>query len=89
MQLVIARNPGLEALFADLRFSLRTEFLPQSGQLPFVTGTSSLPSFRPDDELILAATEFSGVPAFIELIDIAALSTLQDPLKQHIESLLA
>lgn len=89
MQLVLSRNPGLDALFADLRFALGVEFLPETGQLPFVTVTSSLPSFRPADDLILAATEFSGVPAFIELIDIEAIPTLQDPLKQHIEGLLA
>src|SRR5436190_11864826 len=66
MQLVIARNPGLVELFTDLRFQLHTEVFPETGKLPFVTVSSSLPSIRPSDDLILAATEFSGVQAFIE-----------------------
>jgi hypothetical protein len=88
MQLVLTRNPGFVDLFNDLRFELRTEQFSESGKLPFATITSCLPSFRPADDLILAATEFSGVPAFIELIDIDAVEQLRDPLKQRVETLL-
>ena len=88
MQLVLARTPGLAELFGDLRFELRTDFFPETGRLPFLTVTSLLPSFRPADDLILAATEFSGVSAFIELIDPDAVGTLQDPLKNAIDALL-
>ena len=88
MQIVIARIPGLVELFHDLRFELRTEFFPETGKLPFLVVTSLLPSFRPADELILAATEFSGVAAFFELIDPDAAGTLQDPLKSAIDALL-
>jgi hypothetical protein len=49
---------------------------------------SCLPSFRPADDLILTAIRFSGVPAFIELIDVEALNTLQDPLKLSLEKIL-
>jgi hypothetical protein len=88
MQLVLTRNPGLTDLFADLRFELRTELFSEAGNLPFTTITSCLPSFRPADDLILAATEFSGVPAFIELIDTDGVGELPDPLKQRVISLL-
>ena len=88
MQLVLTRNPGLTDLFGDLRFDLRTELFTEAGKLPFTTITSCLPSFRPADDLILAATEFSGVPAFIELIDTDAVGELPDPLKQRVLSLL-
>jgi hypothetical protein len=47
-----------------------------------------VPSFRPSDEVILAATRFSGVPAFIELIDVEAARMLPDPLKARIEEIL-
>lgn len=87
MQLVLSRNPGLTELFGDLRFQVRTETFPETGKLPFVTVTSLLPSFRPADDLILAATEFSGVPAFIELIDPEAIVSLEDPLKRAIDQL--
>ena len=88
MQAVLARTPGLVELFRDLRFEVRTEFFPDTGKLPFVVVTSLLPSFRPADDLILAATEFSGVPAFIELIDPEAVLTLPDPLRTAIDALL-
>jgi hypothetical protein len=87
-QLVITHTPGLVPLFADLRYQLRTDSSPDLPKLPLTTITSGLPSFRPSDELILAATNFSGVPAFIELIDIDALLALADPLKARIEDLL-
>jgi hypothetical protein len=34
------------------------------------------------------ATSFSGIHAFIELVDVHALPQLQDPLKARIEELL-
>jgi hypothetical protein len=46
-----------------------------------------LPSFRPSDELLLTAVRISGVPAFIELIDINAVRSLEDPLRLRIEAL--
>jgi len=88
MQLVLARNPGFVDLFRDLRFELRIENFAETGKLPFATISSCLPSFRPPDELILAATEFSGVPAFIELIDTEAASAIRDPLKESVLTLL-
>src|SRR5882762_2185995 len=70
MQLVVRKNPGLAQLFADLRYELKVVPAPDLKGLPLATITSSLPSFRPADDLILAAVAFSGVPAFIELIDV-------------------
>ncbi len=87
-QLVITHTPGLVPLFTDLRYQLQTDYAPDLPKLPLTTITSGLPSFRPGDDLILAATNFSGVPAFIELIDVDALPELQDPLKARIEDLL-
>jgi len=88
MNQVIAKNPGLVHLFADLRYEIKMDFSPELGRLPLVTITSCLPSFRPADDLIIAATGFSGVPAFIELLDLGAVRNLQDPLKQRIEAML-
>jgi hypothetical protein len=88
MGLVISRTPGLVRLLSDLRYEVKVEPVLELGKLPLPTVTSCLPSFRPADELILAATTFSGVPAFIELLDLAAITNLQDPLKAAIEQLL-
>ena len=87
MHAVLARYPGITQLLTDLRYHVRTEKAPGLGELPLVTIGSYIPSFRPADTLILTATRFSGIPAFIELIDIDALHTLQDPLKLRIEEM--
>jgi hypothetical protein len=47
----------------------------------------SLPSFRPSDDLILEATAFSGIPAFIELINTDAVHNIPDPLRVSIDEL--
>lgn len=87
-QLTVTHTPGLASLFTDLRYHMQPDFMSDLATLPLTTITSGLPSFRPADELILSASNFSGVPAFIELIDIDALPHLQDPLKARIEELL-
>ena len=87
-QLMITHTPGLAALFTDLRYQLQTDSTPDLPRLPLTVFTTGLPSFRPADDLILSATTFSGIPAFIELIDIDALPHLQDPLKARLEELL-
>jgi hypothetical protein len=89
LQAMLTRTPDLAELFADLRLTLKSEMFPKAGQLPFVTLTSLLPSFRPADDLIIAATEFSGVPAFIELIDPEGIAnSWQDPFKDAVVKLM-
>ncbi len=88
LQLVLSRNSGLVQLFQDLRYELRTESPADLKALPVVTITSCLSSFRPADDLIVAATAFSGVPAFIELIDLDAVQTPRDTLKERLAELL-
>jgi hypothetical protein len=87
LQLVLARNPGLVKLFADLRYELKSESRTELRGLPIVTITSTLGSFRPADDLISAATAFSGVPAFIELLDLEAVQAPRDGLKEKLEEL--
>jgi hypothetical protein len=88
MQLMMAHTPGLPALLADLRYGLQAESSPDLPRVPLTVVTSGLPSFRPSDDLILAATNFSGVPAFIELVDVDAFDAMPDPLKLRIQELL-
>jgi len=65
MHLVLAKYPGIAQLLTDLRYQVHVDKLPGLGDLPLVTLSTCLPSFRPSDQLILTATRFSGVPAFI------------------------
>ena len=87
MHLVLAKYPGITQLLTDLRYQVSVDKSPSLGELPLITLSACLPSFRPADQLILTATRFSGVPAFIELIDVEMLGTLHDPLKQHLEKI--
>jgi hypothetical protein len=68
--------------------AVRKFFGAELHDLPIPTLSFSLPSFRPSDDLILAATAFSGIPAFIELIDVAAARDIADPLKARIDELI-
>jgi hypothetical protein len=88
LQIAVNRNHGLVQLFHDLRYDLKVESPPDLKKLPVLTITSSLSSFRPADDLIQAATAFSGVPAFIELLDTDAVRQTTDPLQERLDSLL-
>ncbi len=89
LQAVLRFTPGLPALFADLRYELKVESSAEFKGLPLVTVTSCLETFRPADDLISAATAFSGVPAFVELIDVEASKSPRDLLRERIEQLVA
>jgi hypothetical protein len=88
MYALLARYGGLSQILGDLRYQVYPETVPGLGELPLMTITSCLPSFRPPNHLILMATRFSRVPAFIELIDVEALPNLTDPLKTRIAEIL-
>lgn len=89
LQTVLGFSPGFAGLFADLRYELKIESPPEFKGLPLLTVTSCLHTFRPADELISAAVAFSGVPAFVELMDIEASKSPRDLLKERIEQLVA
>jgi hypothetical protein len=87
LQQMLARTPGLNPLFEDLRYEMKTEFPADLKGLPILTITSCISSFPPSDDLILAATAFSGIPAFIELVDSQSIAQPKDSLKEKLEEL--
>jgi hypothetical protein len=89
MRLGLERSPGIGRLLSDLRYEIAIEPQPGLGEVPLVTVRSIVPAFRPPDALVLAAVRFSGVPAFIELVDVEAVRTLEDPFRSRIQQLLA
>jgi hypothetical protein len=88
MQTVLDKFPGITRLLTDLRYNIRLETCPGLGELPLVVISSNVPAFRPSDEILLATTQLSGVPAFIELIDVESIHQMADPLKPRLEELL-
>lgn len=88
MGLLIQAYPGVGQLLSALRYRVQTECLPGFGSLPFVTVQACLDSFRPSDELLLTATAFSGVPAFVELIRADSLQGYIDPVTEQLQQIL-
>jgi hypothetical protein len=88
LQQVLTRNPGLVRLFTDLHYEFKTETPEGLRGLPVVTLTSGLTSFRPADALIQAATAFSGIPAFVELINLDSARQTKDWLSSQLDDLL-
>ena len=88
LQLLLETFPEISSLLEDLRYEVSITKRPGLGELPLVTLRAPLTSFRPPDDLISTATQMSGVPAFIELIDAEALATLRDPLREQLEAAL-
>jgi hypothetical protein len=86
-QVVLARNQAVSQILKDLRYEIEVRALPGLEQLPLAIFSLPLPSFRPADELLLTAVRLSGIPAFIELIDIAAARAMPDRLRDQIEGL--
>ena len=84
LRLVVEKSPRVAELMKALRFEF--EMLPcaELHGLPLVTVRFALPSFRPNDSLILKATSLSGVPAFIELVDIEAVRAMKDPVMERL-----
>ena len=87
LQVAFNRSPGLAKLFQELRYELKIETHPELKKLPVLTISSCLTTFRPADALITAATAFSGVPAFIELIDIESIQSPADKLRENLMTL--
>ncbi|HEY2012910.1 MAG TPA: hypothetical protein VGH38_05380 [Bryobacteraceae bacterium] len=87
LQVFLARSPGVSHLLRDLRYDIGVQSLPGMEGLPLSVFSVPVPSFRPPDDLLLTAIRLSGIPAFIELIDIDALNRVRDPLQAQIETL--
>jgi hypothetical protein len=85
MKGMLDRFTNLGQLLTDLRFEVSVETSDRLGKLPLVVLSSHLTSFLPSDDLVLAATGFSGVNEFIELIDRDAVQGLRDPLREQLE----
>lgn len=84
MGAVVEKLPNIARLLEDLRFEVSVDPAQGLGELPLVTLSSNLASFRPADDLILTATGFSGVDEFVELVDRDAVQNLRDPLREKL-----
>ncbi|HYY31747.1 MAG TPA: hypothetical protein VE860_27630 [Chthoniobacterales bacterium] len=85
---LVTRSGGLTTLLADLRYKVQLETHPALSGLPLAVVESNVSTFLPPEPIIAAATELSGINAFIELVDIDAIRELRDPFKERIAQLI-
>lgn len=88
IQALVSRSSGLISIFNELRYDVLAQPHPGLNGLPVVVIQSQIPTFLPPDPLIAAATELSGINAFIELIEVEAVRQMPDPFKQRISQLI-
>jgi hypothetical protein len=81
---VAFQQKGVSALFEALRFPASTEHFPDLGGLPITVVSAAVATVRPPDETIIESTEISGSDAFEEIIDVAAVRELPDPMREKL-----
>lgn len=87
MNLLFLKQPALKALFEGLRYRVEIRKQPLLGDLPMVTVSAAIPTFRPSDDVLLLATGMSGRMGFQEVVDIEESRLIADPLKQHLAAI--
>jgi hypothetical protein len=88
MHLHFTKFPGIAELFAGLRYRVEVRRSPELGDLPLVTLSAPLGTIRPPDELVTVAAGLAGGASFAEVLDMASLRNLSDPLRQEIAAIL-
>lgn len=89
MKCQLDNSKGLVRLIEGLGYKLTEEKLPSvTGELPHMVLHAPIESFRPQDDLVKMASQFSGSSTFEELIDEEAINALQNPLKDKLDALL-
>lgn len=84
LHVTIARQAGLSRILEALHFPLTTIRLPEFGELPITCLTSSITTIRPPDDVLIESTEFSGLDAFEEVVNLDDITGLRDPLKERL-----
>jgi hypothetical protein len=84
IDMALTKTPGLKRILEGLRYTVGTERSPELGELPLTTVSSCIPSFRPQDEMILNAIQLSGSTAFEELVELDAIRNFEDAFKAEL-----
>ena len=81
--------PPLSQLLEDLRYQVETRELTDLGGLPIVMLKAPVATFLPPDDFILQITQLSGIAAFQEIIDPAAVENIPDAFQEALKKLIA
>lgn len=78
LHVVLDRKDGLRSLLSALNFNVRTETVPEFGELPLTIVTSAVRTERPPDDVILESTDLSGVDATEEIVTLTNVAGIPD-----------
>jgi hypothetical protein len=87
MHLHFTRFPALSDLLAGLRYRVDVRTSPETGDLPLVTVSAPFATIRPPDSLVTVASGLAGGASFAEVIDLATVQHLKDPLREQIAAI--
>jgi len=89
LHLVMSKQTSLTKILEEFHFPVSpNERLPGFGNLPMTIISSSVSTMRPPDNVIIESTEISGVSAFEEVVNIADIVELRDPLSDRLLELI-
>src|SRR5207302_6139490 len=88
MHLHFARFPAIAELLAGLRYRVEVRRCPELGDLPLVTVSAPFATARPPDNLVTMASGLAGGASFAEILDLANLRQLKDPLREEVARIL-
>ena len=88
MHLHFQKFPAIADLLAGLRYRVEVRHSPETGDLPLVTVSAPFPTVRPPDSLVTVAAGLAGGASFSEVLDLASVKELKDPLREQIAAVL-
>jgi hypothetical protein len=87
MNLHFTKFPAIAELLAGLRYRVEVRQTPETGDLPLVTLSAPFSTMRPPDSLVTVASGLAGGASFAEVLDLATVRGLQDPLREQVASI--
>ena len=84
MSLHFTKFPAIAELLAGLRYRVEVRQTPETGDLPLVTLSAPFSTMRPPDTLVSVASGLAGGTSFSEVLDLASVKSLQDPLREQV-----
>jgi hypothetical protein len=88
MHLQFAKFPAIAELLAGLRYRVEVRHLPEMGELPLVTVSAPFATVRPPDNLVTTASGLAGGASFAEVLDLATVQNVRDPLREEVAKIL-
>jgi hypothetical protein len=87
MHLHFTKFPAIADLLAGLRYRVEVRQTPETGDLPLVTLSAPFATMRPPDSLITIASGLAGGASFAEVLDLATVKGMPDPLREQVAAI--